>query len=325
MPLRSNYPNNMDIILNTEWDDLRFFLALRRKGSLRKAADALGVNHGTVLQRLKRLEAALGARLFDRTRNGLVATEAGLELTLHAEQMEESFRNVRAAVGGRDKALAGTIRVSLPFALFEAGLSGALADFAERYPGIDLDLDVGDRFSRLADLEADISVRMAFSVEDEAIGQRILQYSKTTYATPETCALLAEGDPGVTWLGWKDSEDEHPWTDNTGFPGLPLRHKAPEHRTQIGMAGSGPYLTLLPCFLGDSTSSLVRVPGGTMIPDRSIWLLYRTDLRRTARIRALHDALRSHFRENRLFYEGTAQDGRKTTKIIHQHVPEQGG
>lgn len=296
--------NKSDNILNTDWDDLRFFLALRRHGSLRKAADMLGVNHGTVLQRLKRLEATLGARLFDRTRSGLIATEAGLELTLHAEQMEESFRNVRAAVGGRDEALAGTIRVSLPFALFEAGLSGALADFAERYPEVDLDLDVGDRFSRLADLEADISVRMAFAVEDDAIGQRILQYSKTAYATPETCALLAKGDPGVAWLGWKEPHDERPWTGNTGYPDLPLRHNAPEHRTQTGFAKNGSYLTLLPCFFGDSVEGLQRVPGAALLPDRSIWLLYRTDLRRTARVRLLRNALITHFEERKAFYTG---------------------
>ncbi|WP_028466725.1 LysR family transcriptional regulator [Nisaea denitrificans] len=290
--------------MNTEWDDLRFFLALRRHGSLRKAAGALGVNHGTVLQRLKKLEDALGARLFDRTRKGLVATEAGLELTLHAEEMEDSFRNVRAAVGGKDEALAGGIRVSLPFALFEAGLSGVLAGFAEHYPGISLTLDVGDRFSRLADLEADISVRMAFAVEDDAIGRRILQYGKTAYATPETCALLSAGDPGIAWLDWKDAEEERPWTGNTGYPDLPLRHNAPEHHAQIGLAESGPYLSLLPCFLGDSTPSLVRVPGATVIPDRSIWLLYRTDLRRTARIRVLREALLGHFRDRRSFYSG---------------------
>lgn len=264
----------------------------------------LGVNHGTVLQRLKRLEATLGARLFDRSRNGLVVTEAGLELTLHAEQMEESFRNVRAAVGGRDEALAGTIRISLPFALFEAGLSGMLPDFADRYPGIDLDLDVGDRFSRLADLEAEISVRMAFAVEDEAVGQRILQYNKTAFATPATCARLAAGDPSVAWLGWKEPHDERPWTDNTGYPDLPLRHNAQEHRTQIGVARSGPYLTLLPCFLGDSVEDLQRVPGAVLLPDRSIWLLYRSDLRRTARVRLFRDALVAHFEEWKAFYVG---------------------
>jgi DNA-binding transcriptional LysR family regulator len=269
----------------------------------------LGVNHGTVLHRLKKLEATLSARLFDRTRKGLIPTDAGLELTLHAEQMEDSFRNVRAAVGGRDEALAGTIRVSLPFALFEAGLSDAFAGFAELYPGIDLDLDVGDRFSRLADLEADISIRMAFAIEDDAIGQRILQYSKTAYATPKTCSLLAAGDPGVAWLGWKDSgDDEKSWSGNTGFPGLPMRHNVPDHRSQIGLARSGPYLTLLPCFLGDSMPSLKRVPGAAMLQDRNIWLLYRTDLRRTARIRALRDALLTHFRDRRSFYSGVPED-----------------
>tara|TARA_R110002012_G_scaffold101727_3_gene241100 strand:- start:1406 stop:2284 length:879 start_codon:yes stop_codon:yes gene_type:complete len=290
--------------LNTDWDDLRFFLALHRQGSLRKAAALLGVNHGTVLQRIKRLESRLGAHLFDRTRTGLVTTETGLELAVHAEQMEETARSVRSAIGGSNDAMQGTIRISLPFALFETGLAARLAEFADRFPGIEIDLDVGDRFSRLADLEADISVRMAFAVEDEAIGQRILQYNKTAFASPETCARLAAGDPSVAWLGWKEPHDERPWTGNTGYPDLPLRHNAPEHRTQIGVARSGPYLTLLPCFLGDSVEDLQRVPGAVLLPDRSIWLLYRSDLRRTARVRMLRDALVAHFEEWKAFYVG---------------------
>lgn len=293
--------------MNTNWDDLRFFLALHRQGSLRKAAAALGVNHGTVLQRLKRLETRLGAHLFDRARNGLVPTETGLELAVHAEQMEETARNVRSAVGGSNDALQGKIRVSLPFALFETGLATGLAEFADRFAGIDLDLDVGDRFSRLGDLEADISVRMAFAVEDEAIGQRILQYNKTAFATPATCTKLAAGDPSVAWLGWQEPHDERPWTGNTGYPNLPLRHNAPEHRVQIGFARNGPYLTLLPCFLGDSVEGLQRVPGAALLPDRSIWLLYRTDLRRTARVRLLRDALVTHFEERRSFYAGAGK------------------
>lgn len=293
--------------MNTDWDDLRFFLALHKQGSLRKAAAALGVNHGTVLQRLKRLETRLGAHLFNRTRNGLVTTETGQELAVHAEQMEETARNIRSAVGGSNDALQGKIRLSLPFALFESGLAAALADIADRFSGIDIDLDVGDRFSRLADLEADVSVRMAFAVEDEAIGQRILQYNKTAFASPGTCARLAEGDPSVAWLGWKEPQDEQPWTGNTGYPDLPLRHNAPEHRAQIGLARNGPYLTLLPCFLGDTAEGLQRVPKAALLPDRSIWLLYRTDLRRTARVRLLRDALIAHFEGRKAFYVGRAR------------------
>lgn len=292
--------------MNSDWDDLRFFLALARHPSLRRAADALGVNHGTVLQRLKRLEERLGTRLFERTRNGLVATMAGEDLRAHAEHMEESFRALSAEIGGRDTALEGTIRVGAPFALMQAGLSDLFATFMERYPGINLDLEIADRFSSLARLEADITVRMAFSVDDDAVGQRVLQYHKSAYARPETIRLLRAKDPRVAWLDWKEAGADGPWTGNTGYPEIPLRHNFPDHRAQIEMARRGPYLTLLPCFLGDASDGLVRVPGAAMIADRSIWLLYRQGLRETARIRALRDALLAHFRERRHFYVGAA-------------------
>lgn len=114
-------------------------------------------------------------------------------------------------------------------------------------------------------------------------------------------------DPSVAWLGWKEPHDEQPWTGNTGYPDLPLRHNAPEHRAQIGLARNGPYLTLLPCFLGDTAEGLQRVPEAALLPDRSIWLLYRTDLRRTARVRLLRDALIAHFEGRKAFYVGRAR------------------
>ena len=49
-----------------DWDDLRYFLAIARAGSLSGAARTLGVNHSTVFRRLHAFEARLGVRLFDR-------------------------------------------------------------------------------------------------------------------------------------------------------------------------------------------------------------------------------------------------------------------
>ena len=53
-----------------DWDDLRYFLAVARAGSLSGAAKALGVNHSTVFRRVETLEDRLGVRLFDRHREG---------------------------------------------------------------------------------------------------------------------------------------------------------------------------------------------------------------------------------------------------------------
>ena len=59
------------------WDDRRFFLAVAREASVRKAADKLGTSRSTVLRRVTALEDELGVRLFERMPNGYFTTPAG--------------------------------------------------------------------------------------------------------------------------------------------------------------------------------------------------------------------------------------------------------
>ena len=49
-----------------DWNDLRYFLAIARGGSIENAAMALGVNPSTVQRRLRALEAALDCSLAER-------------------------------------------------------------------------------------------------------------------------------------------------------------------------------------------------------------------------------------------------------------------
>jgi DNA-binding transcriptional LysR family regulator len=53
-----------------DWDDLRFYLAIARHGSLSAAAKDLRVAQSTVGRRLASLETCLGVRLLNRTRDG---------------------------------------------------------------------------------------------------------------------------------------------------------------------------------------------------------------------------------------------------------------
>ena len=50
-----------------DWDDVRYFLAVARGGSVRAAAERLGVNHATVLRRIAQLEDAPRARRCSRS------------------------------------------------------------------------------------------------------------------------------------------------------------------------------------------------------------------------------------------------------------------
>ena len=53
-----------------DWDDVRYFLAVARGGSVRAAAERLGVNHSTVLRRIAQLEERLGAHMFEKLPSG---------------------------------------------------------------------------------------------------------------------------------------------------------------------------------------------------------------------------------------------------------------
>jgi molybdate transport repressor ModE-like protein len=71
-----------------EWDDLKYFLAFARAGSMQAAAKALGVNQSTVKRRLAELEEHLGQRLLERHRGGYRLTDLGRELRPAAEAVE---------------------------------------------------------------------------------------------------------------------------------------------------------------------------------------------------------------------------------------------
>ena len=70
------------------WDDVRLFLAAFRDKTLGAAARRLRLDTSTLSRRLSAFESDLGVRLFDRSREGLVATRAGQQLLPAAEAME---------------------------------------------------------------------------------------------------------------------------------------------------------------------------------------------------------------------------------------------
>jgi DNA-binding transcriptional LysR family regulator len=95
------------------WDDVRFFLAVARDGSLSGAARTLKVEHSTVARRVGALEANLGVRLFDRLPRSWTLTSEGEALIAPAQGLEhEAVAFSRAATSATS--LQGTVRISAP-------------------------------------------------------------------------------------------------------------------------------------------------------------------------------------------------------------------
>ena len=96
-----------------DWDDVRYFLAAARGGSVRAVAGRLGVNHATVLRRIAQLEERLGAQMFEKLPSGYRLTAAGEEVLELAIQMEASSQELETRVFGRDQSVRGLLRVTL--------------------------------------------------------------------------------------------------------------------------------------------------------------------------------------------------------------------
>lgn len=95
----------MSDIGKLDWNDLRYFLATTRSGTLAGAARALGVRHSTVGRRLTALERALHAVLMVRGDHGLQLTSVGQILVPYAETVE------RSAAELQNQAVSQTARV----------------------------------------------------------------------------------------------------------------------------------------------------------------------------------------------------------------------
>ena len=85
-----------------QWDDVRFFLAVARTGSLSAAARTLRVGHVTVGRRTALLEKRLGVTLLSRTPDGFSTTPAGQAILQQCAAMETAALDLERIAAGRE-------------------------------------------------------------------------------------------------------------------------------------------------------------------------------------------------------------------------------
>ena len=94
------------------WDDARFFLAVARCGTLRKAANQLQVDQATVGRRLTALENSLGSKLFIRTPKSFSLSPLGESMLADMMKMENAVQEIARKAAGGDESLCGNVRIA---------------------------------------------------------------------------------------------------------------------------------------------------------------------------------------------------------------------
>ena len=293
------------------WDDHRFFLAVARQTSLKKAAEVLGVNRSTVLRRITAFEKELGVRLFDRLPNGYFTTAAGDEILESAAKMEAEASEVRRRIAGRDTRLSGTIRVSLSGPLATYVLMPDFAAFSEHHPDIKLELMTSYNMPDLDRREADVAIRISNDPPDDLVGRRIVKVARAVYMG--AAFLTAEDNPhpqsasSLNWIGWSVDPSSMQSIEDSNFPDRPVDAVVTDPYATVKALEAGMGMSILPCYMGDSESGLCRIPGGNLRWSTDLWVLTHKDLRNTSRIRKFTDYISEALVRQRDLLEGNSE------------------
>src|SRR5258706_13769715 len=122
-----------------DWEDVRYFVALARYGTLSATARGLRVNHATVARRVASLETLLGRPLFDRRAGGYALTAEGKAVLDEARSMDEAALSVLRRLDAGTE-LSGLVRLTVGRGLAERFVIDPVRTLHEPYPAIDLDV-----------------------------------------------------------------------------------------------------------------------------------------------------------------------------------------
>lgn len=274
-----------------DWNDLRFFLAIARSGSLGAAAKQLGVSHPTVGRRLQALEQESGQAFFRRTSDGLVPTDMGDSILCLAKEMETSALAIERRIEGNNDQPEGILRISSADWFASYVLSPVLIELSRRYPLIVPEIIAGQRLSDLTRREADIAFRIIPFEEPDIVQRRVMTMPYGLYMSASGVHPPQEDGAGTNLILMNSAQSHYPdvlWLQQM----LPLAKKvftSSSRTVQAQMCALGLGVAVLPRSLGDQLHTLTLIDLCEAPPSRDIWMGYHQDMRRMDRLRALAD------------------------------------
>lgn len=292
------------------WDDYRAFLAIAETGSLSAAGRKLGVSQPTLSRRLTALEEKLDASLFIRTPNGLDLTETGEQILDHVRHMADEAGAVERLATGHDRGLEGTVVISVVEAIGMVWLTRHMARFRARYPGITIEIKIDLAAADLIRREADIAVRMFRPHQANLIAKKVGSIHYGFYATeayleargtPGTVEDLRGHDmvaPGAELLRYVEQQlrDQHIPLGRMVFRSNSMFALVTATRSGYGIGVHSGLAAYYP--------EMIRILPEITPFKSDLWLVTHTDLKRSARIRAVFDFLSELFADHRAVLRG---------------------
>ncbi|USD67841.1 LysR family transcriptional regulator [Vibrio sp. SCSIO 43136] len=161
----------------TTLDGYVVFYQVISLGSFTAAAQKTGHSTSYISKEINKLEDRLGVRLIHRTTRSLNLTPEGEVFFDHCQTVVEEAKRIEQLLSGKQGEPKGRLKISCPVGLGAGQLSGVLAEFAERYPKVQLDVELNDRKVDLVAEGFDIVLRATTQLEDSSLISRLVRRS----------------------------------------------------------------------------------------------------------------------------------------------------
>jgi DNA-binding transcriptional LysR family regulator len=150
------------------------------------------------------LEEAVGARLFDRTRDGLVPTDGAERLLPSAEEMASAHARFSRDASAFEREAEGSVRLSVPPGIADSFVGPALVRLRAKYPRIQIDLDASVRVVDLTRREADLAIRTARPQAGDLVALKLGEHPWTPMVSVALVKALGRVKDwrALDWIGW---------------------------------------------------------------------------------------------------------------------------
>lgn len=163
---------------------MQAFVAVVESGGFTAAAERLPISRAGVSKHISTLETRLGVRLLNRTTRQISLTEAGQAYYERCVQILEDIADSECVVTGLTSEPHGSLRINAPMSFGRQHLAPLLSRFRVRFPQVDIDLDLNDRFVDVVEEGYDIVIRIARLKDSSLIARRIAPCKHVLCASP---------------------------------------------------------------------------------------------------------------------------------------------
>ncbi len=153
--------------------ELLLFAEIVEAGSLTAVAQARDLSRSLLSKRLKNLERHLGVRLLNRTTRRISLTEPGERLYRHCRRLREVLEDADSEIAGLGNTPRGELRLTVPVPLGQHPVAALLAEFLTRYPDVQVNLSLDERFIDLVEEGYDVAIRIGQLDDSSLIARRL--------------------------------------------------------------------------------------------------------------------------------------------------------